>query len=82
METQETHNVNIYHCVTCGRVEHVELEAKPPECCGLSMAKAFTETVPPVDFVGEKAGVDSESTLPVLLERKEDAPRSPIGDRG
>jgi hypothetical protein len=70
METQETHNATIYHCVACGRVEHAELESKPPECCGQAMAKAFTETVPPVDFVGEKGGVASESTVPVIADPK------------
>jgi len=68
MEAQETHNANIYHCVTCGRVEHVELEAKPPECCGHSMAKAFTETVPPVDFVQDLAVGDSQAPMPVIQD--------------
>lgn len=70
METQETHNANIYHCVKCGRVEHVALEAKPPECCGQSMAKAFTETIPPVEFVPELASGDSETAIPVIDERE------------
>jgi len=71
METQETHNANIYHCVTCGRVEHVELEAKPPNCCGHSMARACTETVPPVDFVPELAVGNSETAIPVITDTTE-----------
>ncbi len=70
METQETHNANIYHCVKCGRVEHVELEATPPQCCGHSMAKAFTETVPPVDFVSEAVTGDSDAQMPAIKEGK------------
>ena len=70
METQETHNASIYHCVTCGRVEHVELDAKTPQCCGKAMAKAFTETIPPVDFAPEVGKGDSETAMPVITDKK------------
>lgn len=44
-ETMKTQNVSIYHCISCGRIEHVESEAEPPQCCGQMMAKACAETV-------------------------------------
>jgi hypothetical protein len=40
-----THNALIYHCAVCGRVEHAELEAAQPQCCGRAMDKACAETV-------------------------------------
>lgn len=61
----ETHNATIYHCVTCGRVVHVELEAKPPDCCGHTMAKAFTETIHEGDVDGEGTGGPTETAPPV-----------------
>ena len=69
----ETHNASIYHCVTCGRVEHAELDAKPPDCCGHTMAKAFTESIPAVDFVPALATGDSVSPMPVIEELKKPA---------
>jgi hypothetical protein len=41
----KTHNAAIYHCISCGRVVHAELKAKPPQCCGHAMAKAAAETI-------------------------------------
>jgi hypothetical protein len=36
-----THEVDIYHCQKCGRIENREHGAeRPPECCGESMALA------------------------------------------
>jgi hypothetical protein len=61
----KTHNARIYHCVTCGRVVHAEFEAKPPECCGHTMAKAFSETIREGDIAGEEAGGHSETPPPV-----------------
>jgi hypothetical protein len=66
----ETHNATIYHCVTCGRVVHVELEATPPECCGHTMAKAFTETIREGDVAGEDTGGPSETAPPASKGRK------------
>jgi len=40
-----THTAVIYHCILCGLVEHVELEAAQPQCCGRAMDKAYSETV-------------------------------------
>jgi hypothetical protein len=59
----ETHNASIYHCVTCGRVEHAELEAQPPECCGHAMAKAFTETVPEGSAAGDSEAAPNVESL-------------------
>jgi len=52
----KTRNALIYHCVTCGRVVHAELKAKPPLCCGHSMAKAGAETIREGDATQEDAG--------------------------
>lgn len=40
-----THNASIYHCQACGRVEHAELQAPTPQCCGRAMAIAGEETI-------------------------------------
>ena len=40
-----THNAIIYHCVVCGRVEHADLVAAEPQCCGRAMEKACARTV-------------------------------------
>ena len=66
----KTHNVTIYHCITCGRVLHVELGAKPPRCCGHTMTKAFSETNQDGDVAGEKGGGRYETAPPVIKGRK------------
>lgn len=65
-----THNASIYHCISCGRVVHAELEAEPPQCCGHAMTKACAETVCEGDVAREKAGGHSETTPPVIESRK------------
>jgi hypothetical protein len=50
----KTHNASIYHCISCGRVVHAELKAKPPLCCGHTMTKAAAETIREGN-AGEKA---------------------------
>lgn len=69
-ETMKTHNASIYHCTSCGRIEHVESEAEPPQCCGQTMAKACAETVRGGDAAGEKTGDRSETTSPVIKGSK------------
>ena len=69
-ETMKTQNANIYHCISCGRIEHVESEVEPPQCCGQMMAKACAETVRDGDAAGEKAGGHSETTSPVIKGSK------------
>jgi hypothetical protein len=64
--SMKTHNASIYHCVTCGRVEHVELKAKPPQCCGHKMAKAATETIREGDVAGKTASGLPQSPPPVI----------------
>jgi hypothetical protein len=41
----KTHNVSIFHCASCGRVVHAELDAEPPQCCGQAMAVACEDSV-------------------------------------
>ena len=50
----KTHNVIIYHCLTCGSVVHAEPEAETPQCCGHSMVNAAAQTV-----------IDSDDVEPV-----------------
>lgn len=69
-ETMKTHNASIYHCISCGRIEHVDSEAEPPQCCGQMMAKACAETVRGGDAAGEKAGDHSETASPVIKGSK------------
>ena len=42
----KTHNAIIYHCIVCGRVEHAEVGAAQPQCCGRAMDQACGESVP------------------------------------
>lgn len=49
----KTHNALIYHCESCGRVEHAELQASEPQCCGRAMEKACGESVPGADAKGQ-----------------------------
>jgi len=65
----ETHNASIYHCVACGRVVHADFEGEPPQCCGHTMAKAFTETIRESAVAGEKPGGHSETPPPESMGR-------------
>ncbi len=62
--------VGIYHCISCGRVEHAEVEAESPQCCGQTMNKACVETVPESDAAREKSAGESESAPPMIQGRK------------
>ena len=62
--TMKTHNATIYHCITCGRVMHVELKANPPHCCGHTMAKAAAETIREDDAGGKAGSGGSEAAPP------------------
>jgi hypothetical protein len=66
----KTQAVGIYHCISCGRVEHAVLEAEPPQCCGQTMAKACAETILEDDVAGEKSAGKSESVPPMTEGRK------------
>lgn len=66
----KTHNASIYHCLSCGRVQHAESEAEPPKCCGQTMAKACAETVREGDAAGEEAGGHTETAPPVIKGAK------------
>jgi len=66
----KTQNASIYHCISCGRIEHVESEAEPPECCGQMMTKACAETVRGGDAPGDKAGDHSETASTVIKGSK------------
>jgi len=63
----KTHNATIYHCVSCGRVVHAELKAKPPLCCGHTMAKAGGETIREGDATHEAVS-DDPATKPPLTK--------------
>ena len=69
-EAMKTQNASIYHCISCGRVEHVEAEGEPLQCCGQMMAKACAETVRGDGAAGEKAGDHSETASTVIKGRK------------
>jgi hypothetical protein len=66
----KTHNARIYHCNSCGRVVHAELEAEPPQCCGHAMAKACAETIREGDVTGEETGGRPETKSPTIKGRK------------
>lgn len=66
----KTQNASVYHCISCGRIEHVESEAEQPQCCGQTMAKACEEIIQGGDAAGEKAGEHSETTSTVIKGAK------------
>ena len=66
----KTQNASINHCISFGRIEHVESEAEPPQCCGQTIAKACAETVRGGEAAGEKAGGHSETASPVIKGSK------------
>ena len=66
----KTHNASIYHCISCGRVEHAELKAELPQCCGQPMAIAAAETIGEGDVTGEKVGGQTETATPVIAARE------------
>lgn len=66
----ETHNANIYHCISCGRIVHADLEVTPPQCCGHTMTKACAETIREGDVAEENAGGHPETATPVIKGRK------------
>jgi hypothetical protein len=66
----KTHNVIIYHCLSCGRVLQVEIEADPPQCCGQAMSKAFTDTIHKSDAAEEKTDGRSATAPPVSTTRQ------------
>lgn len=55
----KTHNASIYHCVSCGRVVHAELESTSPPCCGHPMVEV-TETIHEGDGTDKEASGASE----------------------
>jgi len=69
----KTHNVRIFHCVSCGRVSHVDLDLEAPHCCGQEMAKAAEETIRECDFEERDAGVHIDESPPTI--KNETKPR-------
>lgn len=66
------HNAIVYHCISCGRVEHSNLEAEPPACCGQTMAKACAQTIRETDNASEPLSARPETPPPAT-----DPPRKP-----
>jgi len=69
----ETHNVSIYHCITCGRIVHAELGAVPPQCCGHAMAPASEDTLLQGEPAGETPG--GQSAPPATTIKGSEKPR-------
>jgi hypothetical protein len=65
----KTHNVSIYHCIACGRVMQAELKAKPPQCCGKTMAKSAADAIREGDVAGKDAADRSETAPPAIKGR-------------
>jgi DNA-directed RNA polymerase subunit RPC12/RpoP len=59
----KTHNAIIYHCLSCGKIEHRDQGQEAPSCCGKLMVKAAAETV--VDNEGEESkGANPQPGMP------------------
>ncbi len=69
MKTQNA-GTFIYHCISCGRVVHAELDGEPPQCCGHAMTKACAEAIHEGDLAGEMAGGETETPPPVIKGSK------------
>lgn len=69
-ENMKTQNASIYHCIACGHVVRAQLEVAPPQCCGHTMTKAFTERLGDDDFTPEKSRNYSETAAPATEGRK------------
>ena len=67
---RKTHNASIYHCLSCGRVVHAQIEAEPPQCCGYTMATTCAETIREGEVAGEKGVDHSETPAPVSKDPK------------
>jgi hypothetical protein len=65
----KTHNASIYHCISCGRVVHAELDAKAPLCCGHTMAKAAAETIREDNAAGKAASGGPDPAPPARKGR-------------
>jgi len=65
-----THNAIIYHCIVCGRVEHAELEAAQPQCCGRAMDKACFETASGGDAQDKAIGYSVANPSDMEANRK------------
>lgn len=48
----QKHIASTYHCITCGRIEHAEHDAAPPQCCGRTMTESIEETTPASEIAG------------------------------
>jgi hypothetical protein len=66
----ETHNVSIYHCVTCGRIVHAELETAAPQCCGHAMTQASEDTLHKGESAAETPGGQSTTQPPITRSEK------------
>ncbi len=66
----KTHNANIYHCISCGRIVHAELEATLPQCCGHTMINACTQMIGEGDVGKGDTGNHSKSAAPYNERRK------------
>lgn len=61
----KTHNLNIYHCLSCGGVVHAEPDVEPPQCCGHQMVKAAAETVSDAGVAEQPGGSHCETAPPL-----------------
>jgi hypothetical protein len=66
----KTHNLMIFHCLSCGAILHREPEQEVPLCCGKPMIKAAGETV----ANGERESLINTPTHPLT-----EAPSPPAG---
>jgi hypothetical protein len=61
------HNALLYHCLKCGSVAHIDLDAEAPRCCGREMAKAGAETI--CDGEDESQGARSDPDMAGAIAR-------------
>ena len=62
-----TLNANIYYCISCCRVVHVEIQAEPPRSGGHLINKAFQGTTREGTLPENKRDGHSKSTPPVSI---------------
>jgi hypothetical protein len=64
----KTHNVIIYHCLSCGHLVYREPELELPWCCGKKMIQSAAETVfgDEEEAAAEPAGAPCGTAAPAL----------------
>jgi DNA-directed RNA polymerase subunit RPC12/RpoP len=71
----KTHNAIIYHCLSCGKIDHRDPGLEAPSCCGKTMVKAAAETIIENEAEETKRANQPPGTPPTLGQNNPPKPR-------